>query len=105
MKLFSTNVQNNFVICKVYLITATKSEKIDSHFAIYYNNMHPKVYKNPKVHYYFNPAGGTIVQEDFWNFLGKNSQTYTSLTKLFESYGKTNKKKIWEGFSKLIDIK
>ena len=83
----------------------TKSEKIDSHFAIYYNNKHPKVYKNPKVHYYFNPAGGTIVQEDFWNFLGKNTQTFNSLTKLFESYGKTNKKKIWDGFSKLIDIK
>jgi hypothetical protein len=59
------------------------------------------------VHYYFNPAGGTIVQivqEDFWNFLGKNTQTFNSLIKLFESYGKTNKKKIWDGFSKLIDI-
>jgi MjaII restriction endonuclease. len=83
----------------------TKSDNIDSRFAIYYNNKYPKAYKNPKVHYYFNPTGGTIVQEDFWNFIGKNNQTFSSLTKLFELYGKTNKKRIWDGFSKLINIK
>ena len=83
----------------------TGSENIDSQLAIYYNNKYPKVYKNPKVHYYFNPEGGTIVQEDFWNFLGKNKKTFISLTNMFEAYGKTNKKKIWDGFSKLIDIK
>jgi len=81
----------------------TGSENIDSQLAIYYNNKHPKVYKNPKVHYYFNPKGGTIVQEDFWNFLGKSENTYKSLTDLFEAYGKKNKKKIWDGFSKLIE--
>ena len=83
----------------------TKSDKIDSHLAIYYNNKYPNVYKNPKVHYYFNPEGGTIVQEDFWNFLGKDDQTFSSLINLFETYGKTNKKKIWDGFSKLIEVK
>lgn len=83
----------------------SKSDKVDARFAIYYNNKHPKVYKNPKVHYYFNPNGGTIVQDDFWNFLGKSNTTFTELTKLFETYGKTNKKKIWDGFSKLINIK
>jgi hypothetical protein len=82
----------------------TKSENIDSQLAIYYNNKHPKVYKNPKVHYYFDPEGGILVQEDFWNFIGKNKQTFISLTNMFETYGKTNKKKIWEGFSKLIEV-
>jgi len=80
------------------------SENIDSQLAIYYNNKYPKVYKNPKVHYYFNPEGGTIVQEDFWNFLGKDKQTFILLTNMFEAYGKINKKKIWEGFSKLIEV-
>jgi hypothetical protein len=83
----------------------TNSDNVDSRLAIYYNNKYPKAYKNPKVHYYFNPEGGTIVQEDFWNFLGKNNQTFTSLTNVFESYGKTNKKKIWDAFSKLIEEK
>jgi len=82
----------------------TGSENIDSQLAIYYNNKYPKVYKNPKVHYYFNPEGGTLVQEDFWNFIGKDDQTFISLTNMFETYGKTNKKKIWEGFSKLIKV-
>lgn len=82
-----------------------KSKKVDARFAIYYNNKHPRVYKNPKVHYYFSPAGGTIVQDDFWNFMGKNTTTFTELTKLFEVYGKANKKRIWDGFSKLINIK
>jgi hypothetical protein len=82
----------------------TKSENIDAQLAIYYNNKFPKVYKNPKVHYYFNPNGGTLVQEEFWNFIGKNNQTYSDLTRLFESFGKTNKQKIWDGFSKLINV-
>jgi hypothetical protein len=83
----------------------TKSKNIDSRLAIYYNNKYPKPYKNPKVHYYFDPNGGTIVQEDFWNLIGKNKQTFISLTDLFETYGKINKKKIWDGFSKLIEVK
>jgi hypothetical protein len=82
----------------------TKSENIDSQLAIYYNNKHPKTYKNPKVHYYFDPEGGILVQEDFWNFIGKDKQTFISLTNMFETYGKTNKKKIWEAFSKLIKV-
>ncbi|MDR0313273.1 MAG: TdeIII family type II restriction endonuclease [Treponema sp.] len=82
----------------------TGSECIDSQLAIYYNNEYPKVYKNSKVYYYFDPKGGTIVQEDFWNFLGKNEQTFISLTNMFETYGKINKKKIWERFSKLIEV-
>jgi len=99
-----SGAKKRLLVAIAWAYFSTNSEKVDSHFAIYYNNKHPKVYKNPKVHYYFNPEGGTIVQEDFWNFLGKDTQTFNSLTKLFESYGKTNKKKIWDGFSKLIDI-
>jgi hypothetical protein len=34
-----------------------RTNLIDSRLAIYYNNKHPKPYKNPKVHYYFNPRG------------------------------------------------
>jgi len=82
-----------------------ESENIDSQLAIYYNNKYPKAYENPKVHKYFSPEGGILVQEDFWNFIGKNDRTFESLAKMFEDYGKQNKKKIWEGFSKLIDIK
>jgi len=82
----------------------TGSENIDSQLAIYYNNKHPKVYRNPKVFSFFTPEGGIIVQEDFWNFLGKNEQTFSSLTSLFESYGQKNKKMIWDGFSKLINL-
>lgn len=82
-----------------------KSKKIDAKLAVYYNNKYPRVYKNPKVHYYFNPDGGIIIQDDFWNFIGKNKMTYIELTNLFEKYGKANKKRIWDGFSKLIDIK
>jgi len=82
----------------------TGSENIDSQLAIYYNNKYPKAYNNPKVLNYFNPEGGILVQEDFWNFIGKDKQTFISLTNMFETYGKTNKKKIWEGFSKLIEI-
>ncbi len=75
---------------------------IDAKLAIYYNNKFPRVYKNPKVHYYFNPDGGIIVQDTFWNFLGKDENTFSDLVKLFEDYGKENKKRIWDGFSKLI---
>ena len=82
----------------------TESKNSDAQLAIYYNNKHPNPYKNPKVHYYFDPEGGIIVQENFWNFLGKNENTYNSLTDMFETYGKKNKKKIWDGFSKLIEI-
>lgn len=80
------------------------TDNIDFRFAIYYNNKYPKVYKNPKVHYYFNPDGGTIIQDEFWNFLGKSESTYLDLITLFEAYGKKNKDRIWNGFSKLINI-
>jgi hypothetical protein len=82
-----------------------KTKKIDSIIGIYFNNKHPKPYKNPKVLNYFDPAGDMKVQEAFWNFIGKSSSTYSELLQLFENYGKKNKKKIWTGFSKLIDVK
>jgi hypothetical protein len=82
-----------------------RTETIDSRLGIYYNNTYPRPYKNPKVHYYFDPDGGMIVHEDFWNFIGKNNTTYNELIKVFENYGKRNKKKIWDGFSKLIKVK
>lgn len=82
-----------------------KTENVDVAIGVYYNNKFPKPYKNPKVLNYFDPAGDLKVHEAFWNFIGKNSSTYTELLKLFESYGKKNKKKIWDGFSKLIDLK
>lgn len=79
-----------------------KYMKVDSLFAIYYNNKFPKPYKNPKVLYYFDPDGGLIVHDAFWNFLGKNDSTYEELFNIFKWYGKKNRKKIWEGFSKLM---
>ena len=85
-----------------YLYVNKKSKKIDSRLAIYYNNNFPRPYRNPKVHYYFDPDGGLLIQDSFWNFIGKNEKTYGELIKLFEEYGKKNKKRIWEGFSKLI---
>ncbi len=97
-----SGAKKRLLVAIAWAFFKTKSEKIDAHFAIYYNNKYPKVYKNPKVHYYFNPKGGTLVQEEFWNFLGKNKETFNSLIELFESYGKMNKKKIWDAFSKLI---
>ena len=82
-----------------------KTTKVDMALGVYYNNKSPKPYKNPKVLNYFDPAGDIKVHEAFWNFIGKNNSTYSELLKLFENYGKRNKKKIWDGFSKLIDIK
>ena len=79
-----------------------KYKNVDSLFAIYYNNKFPKPYKNPKVLYYFDPDGGLLVNETFWNFLGKSEVTYTELLKIFRKYGKKNKKKIWDGFSRLV---
>lgn len=78
--------------------------KIDSQIGIYYNNNFPRPYRNPKVHYYFDPDGGVLVEEKFWNFLGRNDSTYSELLELFEKYGKQNKKRIWDGFSKLIKL-
>jgi len=77
-------------------------KSVDSHFAIYYNNKFPKPYKNPKVLYYFNPDGGLLVHDQFWNFLGKNENTYFELIKIFQEYGKNNKERIWEAFSRLV---
>lgn len=82
-----------------------KTVKVDAVFGVYYNSKYPKPYRNPKVLNYFDPAGDIKVHENFWNFIGKNNSTYTELLKLFENYGKKNKKKIWDGFSKLINIK
>ena len=81
------------------------TEKVEIALGFYYNNTYPKPYKNPKVLNYFDPAGDMKVHESFWNFLGRNDSTYIELLKLFEKYGKTNKEKIWDGFSKLINIK
>lgn len=79
-----------------------KRKHINALFAIYYNNTFPKPYKNPKVLYYFDPDGGLIVHDDFWNFLGKNKSTFQELVNIFREYGRKNKKRIWTGFSKLI---
>jgi len=79
-----------------------KYKNVDSQFAIYYNNKYPKPYKNSKVLYYFDPDGGLLVHDLFWNFLGQNKNIYIELLGIFKEYGKKNKKKIWNGFSKLI---
>lgn len=75
---------------------------VDSLFAIYYNNKFPTPYKNPKVLYYFDPDGGLIVHDKFWNFIGRNENTFSELVGIFREYGKKNKKRIWDGFSQLI---
>jgi hypothetical protein len=79
-----------------------KYKNVDSLFAIYYNNTFPRPYKNPKVLYYFDPDGGLLVSESFWNFPGKSKTTYTELLKIFREFGKKNKKRIWDGFSRLV---
>ena len=79
-----------------------KYMRVDALFAIYYNNKHPNPYKNPKVLYYFDPAGGLIIHDKFWNFIGKNTSTFNELVNIFREYGKKNKKRIWDGFSRLI---
>lgn len=80
-----------------------KYKNVDALFAIYYNNKFPSPYKNPKVLYYFDPDGGLIVHDDFWNFIGNNKSTFTELINIFRKYGKNNKKRIWDGFSRLIN--
>ncbi len=80
-----------------------KYQTVDALFAIYYNNKSPQPYKNPKVLYYFDPDGGLIVHDKFWNFLGKSDSAYNELVAVFRGYGKKNKKRIWDGFSKLIN--
>jgi len=82
-----------------------KTENVDVAIGVYYNNKFPKPYNNPKVLNYFDPAGDLKVHQEFWNFIGKNNTTYDELLRLFENYGKKNKQKIWDGFSKLIDYK
>ncbi len=78
---------------------------VDALIAIYYNSQHPKPYKNPKVLGYFDPNGGMFVHDNFWNFIGKDKNTFTDLIKIFEKYGKENKERIWNEFSKLIKVK
>lgn len=97
--------KRRLLVALAYGFMKYKTEHIDCMFAIYYNNKFPKPYKNPKVHYYFDPNGGVIVHDQFWNFLGNSNTTFNEVVKLFDSYGKKNKKRIWDGFSKLIDIK
>lgn len=80
-------------------------KEVDGLFAIYYNNKFPRPYKNPKVLCYFDPDGGLIVHDEFWNFIGRNDSTFAELVNIFREYGKKNKKRIWEGFSQLIDKK
>jgi len=46
-----------------------------------------------------------LYKKNFGIFLGKMIKLFNSLINLFENYGKANKKKIWDDFSKLIDIK
>jgi len=76
----------------------------DCMLAIYYNNKFPRIYKNPKVFSCFSPERGIIVHDSFWNFLGKNPNTFNELVNLFEEFGLKNKKRIWNGFSKLIKL-
>jgi|JI8StandDraft_1071087.scaffolds.fasta_scaffold35879_3 hypothetical protein len=85
-----------------FLYFKYKSKKVDSFIGIYYNNKFPKPYNNPKILNYFDPANDMKVHSDFWNFLGKNKNTYNELLELFETYGKKNKQRIWDGFSKLV---
>lgn len=88
-----------------YGMSKYTTNKVDSVIGIYYNNKFPNPYRNPKMLNYFDPAGDMKVHEEFWNFLGKDDRTYFELLGLFEDYGTKNKAKIWDGFSKLINIK
>ncbi len=75
---------------------------IDCKLGIYYNNKSPNPYKNAKVFSYFNPNGGLLTQEQFWNYLGLNVKTYTELIQIFNLYGDKNKGRILNSFHNLI---
>ncbi len=83
----------------------TEYKNFDSILAVYYSNVYPKPYKNPKVLGYFDPDGGLLIHDDFWNFVGENKETYTELIKVFKKYGDENKERIWNEFSKLIKVR
>ncbi len=86
-----------------FLYMKYKTKNIDSIIGIYYNNKFPKPYKNPKILNYFDPEYDMKVHSDFWNFIGKNPNTFPELLEIFEKYGEKNKGRIWDGFSKLIE--
>ncbi len=77
------------------------SKKFDTYLAIYYNNVFPKPYTNPKVLYYFEPKG-LLVHDAFWNFIGRDDNTFNQLVEIFDRYGKENNQEIWEAFSALV---
>lgn len=76
-------------------------KNIDTYLAIYYNNVFPKEYANPKVMYYFE-SKGLLVHDAFWNFIGKDDNTFNQLVEIFEQYGKEKNEEIWKAFSALI---
>ncbi len=80
------------------------SKKFDTYLAIYYNNVFPKPYTNPKVLYYFEQKG-LLVHDAFWNFIGRDDNTFNQLVEVFDSYGKKNNQEIWEAFSALVGAK
>lgn len=75
---------------------------IDCKLGIYYNNKNPRPYRNAKVLAYFNPNGGILTQENFWNFLGSNDNIYPELIRFFNLYGEKNKRRILDSFQNLI---
>jgi len=91
-----TDAKRRLLVAIAWAYFETGAKNIDSQLAIYYNNKYPKVYRNLNVFYNFDPEGGTLVQEDFWNFIGKDKNTFVSLTNIMEKQIKRKYGKVFQ---------
>lgn len=74
-----------------------KTVNANSYIAIPYNPYYPEPYArwNSTI---IDPKDDIKVQEDYWNFIGNNPNTYKELLEIFEEVGKELRDKIDEMF-------
>ena len=79
-----------------------KTVNANSFIAIPYNPYYPEPYArwNSTI---IDPNEDIKVQEDYWNFIGKNPNTYKELLEIFEEVGKELREKIDEIFNNSSD--